>query len=180
MRLNKRLSKQSWGWWFETPSRSLWRHCNELVLNTWWWLLTKEETEWKIGQKKFIKEVCQNCSHIIADDVMAWKCFPYYLLFVMGNQWWEGNPVVAHYNDVIMSAMSSLITRLTIVYSSVYSSADQRKHQSSASLAFVMGIHRWPVNSQHKGPVTRKMFPFDDVIMHHKGPVMGALVTSYF
>ena len=46
-----------------------------------------------------------------------------------------------------------------------YSGADQRKHQSSASLAFVRGIHRWPVNSPHKGPVTRKMFPFDDVIM---------------
>ena len=43
--------------------------------------------------------------------------------------------------------------------------ADQRKHQSSSSLAFVRGIRRWPVNSPHKGPVTRKMFPFDDVIM---------------
>ena len=48
------------------------------------------------------------------------------------------------------------------VYSTVYSGADQRKHQSSTSLAFV----RWPVNSTHKGPVTRKMFPFDDVIMN--------------
>ena len=64
-----------------------------------------------------------------------------------------------------MSAMSSQITSFTIVYSTVYSGADQRKHQSSASLAFVRGIHRWPVNSPHKGPVTRKMFPFDDVIM---------------
>ena len=53
-----------------------------------------------------------------------------------------------------------------IVYSTVYSGSDQRKHQSSASLAFVWGIHRWPVNSPHKWPVTRKMFPFDDVIMH--------------
>ena len=35
-----------------------------------------------------------------------------------------------------------------------------KKHQSSASLAFVRGIHRWPVNSPHKGPVTRKMSPF--------------------
>ena len=43
--------------------------------------------------------------------------------------------------------------------------ADQRKHQSSASLAFVKGIHRWPMDSPHKGPVTRKMFPFNDVIM---------------
>ena len=49
--------------------------------------------------------------------------------------------------------------------STVYSDADQRKHQSSASLAFVRGIHRGPVNSPHKWPVTRKMFPFDDVIM---------------
>ena len=57
-----------------------------------------------------------------------------------------------------MSAMASQINSLTIVYSTVYSGADQRKHQSSASLAFVREIHRWPVNSPHKGPVTRKMF----------------------
>ena len=55
-----------------------------------------------------------------------------------------------------MSSMASQITTLTIVYSTVYSGADQRKHQSSASLAFVRGIHRWPVNSPHKGPVTWK------------------------
>ena len=70
-----------------------------------------------------------------------------------------------HYNDVIMGTIASQITSLTIVYSTVYSDADQRKHQSSASLAFVWGIHRRPVNSPHKWPVTRKMFPFDDVIM---------------
>ena len=70
-----------------------------------------------------------------------------------------------HYGDVIMGTTSSRITSLTIVYSPVYSDADQRKHQSSASLAFVRGIHRGPVNSPHKWPVTRKMFPFDDVIM---------------
>ena len=64
-----------------------------------------------------------------------------------------------------MIAMASLITNFTIVYSTVYSGADQRKHQSSASLAFVREIHRWLVNSPHKGPVTRKMFAFDDVIM---------------
>ena len=57
------------------------------------------------------------------------------------------------------------ITSLTVVYSTVYSGADQRKHQRSTSLAFVRGIHRWPVNSPHKWPNTRKMFPFDDVIM---------------
>ena len=63
-----------------------------------------------------------------------------------------------HYNDVIMNAMASQITSLTIVYSTVYSGADQRKHQSSASLAFVWGIHRWPVRSPHIGSVTRKIF----------------------
>ena len=70
-----------------------------------------------------------------------------------------------HYTDVIMSMMASQITSLTIVYSTIYSGADQRKYQSSASLAFVQGIHWRPVNSLHKGPVMRKMFPFDDVIM---------------
>ena len=69
------------------------------------------------------------------------------------------------YNDFIMSAKVSQITSLMIVYSSIYSGEDQRKYQSSASLAFVWGIHRRPVNSPHKGPVTRKMFPFDNVIM---------------
>ena len=70
-----------------------------------------------------------------------------------------------HYGDVTMGSIASQITSLTIVYSTVYSGADQRKHQSSVSLAFVRGIHRGPVNSPHKWPVTRKMFPFDDVIM---------------
>ena len=71
-----------------------------------------------------------------------------------------------HYDDVIMGTIAPQITSLTIVYSTVYSGADQSKHQSSASLAFVWGIHRWPVNSPHKWSVTRKMFPFDDVIMN--------------
>ena len=70
-----------------------------------------------------------------------------------------------HYNDVIMSLIVSQITSLTIVYTTVYSDTDQRKHQSSASLAFVWGIYRGPVNSPHKWPVTRKIFAFDDVIM---------------
>ena len=60
-----------------------------------------------------------------------------------------------HYNDVIMSTMESQITSLTIIYSTVYSGAEKRKHQSSATLAFVRRIHRSPVNSPHKGPVTR-------------------------
>ena len=76
-----------------------------------------------------------------------------------------GNP---HYGDVIMTMLASQITSLTVVYSIVYSGVNQRKHQSSASLAFVREIHRGPVNFPHKWPVTRKMFPFDDVIMRQR------------
>ena len=77
---------------------------------------------------------------------------------------WTGDTIF-HYNDVIMGTLASQITSLATVYSIVYYDADQRKHQSSASPAFVRGIHRWLVNSPHKGPVTRKMFLFDYVIM---------------
>ena len=70
-----------------------------------------------------------------------------------------------HYSDVIMSTMASRISGASIVCSTVCSGADQRKHQSSASLACVRGIHRWRLGSLHKGPVLRKMLPFDDVVM---------------
>ena len=73
--------------------------------------------------------------------------------------------ILKHYSDAIMGTMASQVTSLTIVYSTVYSGADQRKYLSSASLAFVRGIHRGPVNSPRKCPVTRKMFPLDDVNM---------------
>ena len=77
----------------------------------------------------------------------------------------SGKYTLNHYDDVIMTMLASQITSLTVVYSIVYSGVNQRKHQSSASLAFVREIHRGPVNFPHKWPVTRKMFPFDDVIM---------------
>ena len=70
-----------------------------------------------------------------------------------------------HYSGVMMGMMASQITSLTIVYSSVYTGKDKRKHQISASMAFVRGVYRWPVNSPQKRPVTRKIYQFDDVIM---------------
>ena len=73
--------------------------------------------------------------------------------------------ILFNISDVTMSTIASQITSLTIVYSTVYSGPDQTKYQSSASLAFVWGIQRGPVNSPHKWPVTRKMFTFDNVIM---------------
>ena len=89
------------------------------------------------------------------------------------------NPIITvavlmiHYCDVIMGAMTSKITSLTIVYSTIHSGGDQRKHQSSALLAFVRGIHRWPVNSPHKWPVTRKMF---SIWWHHHVMIMVLLL----
>ena len=86
--------------------------------------------------------------------------------------WWDSGvnsvlwfELASHYNDVIIRAMASQITSASIVYSTVCSGANQRKHQSPASLAFVREIQRWPVNSPHKGSVTRKVFPFHGVIM---------------
>ena len=118
--------------------------------------------ESKLHQRPRENEMCKT---------LSWHGHPFCFI---GSLYW-------HYDDVIMSMIASQITSLTIVYSTVYSDADQRKHQSSASLAFVWGIHRGPVNSPHKWPVTRKMSPFDDVIMgiqllsvvsYHKEPVM--------
>ena len=92
---------------------------------------------------------------------------PHKTAHLIANQYFEIEYYFSalHYSDVVMGVMASQITSLPIVYLTVYSGADQRKYQSSASLAFVRGIHRGPVNSPHKWPVTRKMFPFDDVIM---------------
>ena len=80
------------------------------------------------------------------------------------NHWEIFWCMICHYSDVMMNAMAFQITIISIVYSTVCSGAYQRKHQMSASLAFVRGIHRWPVNSSHIGPVTWKMLPFN-VIM---------------
>ena len=90
-------------------------------------------------------------------DTMSWSslwlscpstCWPY---TIRRN---SADSRQSHYRDVIMSAMASQMTSPTIVYSTVCSGADQRRHQSSTSLAFVWGIHRWPVNSPHKWPMT--------------------------
>ena len=124
-----------------------------------------------------------------ADNILNWfpwmKCFALWIKFhpyllwssfynkssqVLAISWLQtGNKPLPesvifqfHYCDVMMGVIVSQITSLMIVYSIVHSSADQRKHQSTASLAFVPGIHQWLVNSQHKRPVMRKMFPFDD------------------
>ena len=136
-------------------------------------------------------------SHIIPPlptDNGNWKHSPQMIRCCLSHKvncscWWHGS---AHYNDAMMGTIASQITSCTIVYSTVYSDADQRKHQSSASLAFVRGLHPGPVNSPHKWPVTLKMFPFDDVIMknvymvsteltrHNPSPTWRDLISQWF
>ena len=65
---------------------------------------------------------------------------------------------ISYYSDVIISPMASQITGVWSVCSTVCSGADQRKYQSSASLAFVRGIHRWPMDSPLKGQQREKCF----------------------
>ena len=114
--------------------------------------------------------VTQHCSTCPRDPV---KCQGFFMLnenitvapTALDNGFVMTMGKIIHYNDVIMISMASQITSVSIVYSTVCSRADQRNHQSSAKLAFVRENHRWPVTSPYKEPVTRKIFPFDDVIM---------------
>ena len=84
-----------------------------------------------------------------------------------------------HYSDVIMNAMAYQTTGVSMVCLTVCSGTDQRKLRRSASLAFVRGMHQWPVNSPHKLPITRKMFPFYNVIKNFQNPVrLNTTLTS--
>ena len=76
-----------------------------------------------------------------------------------------------------MSANASQITDFSIVYSTVCSGADQRKHQSSALLVFEKGLHPWPVNAPHTDPVILKMFPFDDVSVRSDKPDLQCIIA---
>ena len=137
--------------------------CNEINIKMWVTELTPQMTHTVHLMKCACRLLMFSCSGYIYIYI--------YISSVLGKPTWF---ILPHYDDVIMGTIASQITSLTSVYSNVYSGADQSKHQSSASLAFVWGIHRGPVNSLHKWPVTRKMFPFDDVIMHiHQGFFAG-------
>ena len=94
-----------------------------------------------------------------------------YVYISMQNLWYincpSGNETEIfcdHYSDVIMSVTASPISSVSIVCSTVCSGANQRNHQSSASLAFERGIHRWPENYPHIGHVAI-VYSFDNVIM---------------
>ena len=160
--------------WGHVPGRWVdWGLCKELRVLIFW------DDNWSWFYKSYLSRRSQaRESHYNIQPLNLWQ--PYVIhrgasksrpLFWHRNRNTETNRIVImlHYSGVIMGTMVSQITSLTIVYSALYSGADQRKYQSSASLAFVRGIHPWPVNSLHKWPVTRKMFPFGDVIMEKVG-----------
>ena len=91
-----------------------------------------------------------------------------------------------HYNDVIMNALASQITSITIVYATVYSDADQSKHQSSASLVFLWGIHRDRWIPHTKGQLRGKCFHLmtssclDDIIMSSNVVACSTKKLHYF
>ena len=184
IRLNKlEWSKQSWDWWFETPSRSLWRHCNEmsslrLGCMKWHFSLSIRHLDfskcdnfsvtrlyWRISSLKRhtyittsqLHDPGRRCSEIIfpksTSHINAWKILRN-CTFEITNHicrenarlysdkleqrrvWWCSG-CWRHHIDIIMSVMASQITGVSIGYSTVCSGEDQRKHQSSVSLAFV-------------------------------------------
>ena len=129
LRPYKPLSKQSKCWWFETQSRSLWRHCN--------------------GASGKIHLLWQHS--VLSDSVL----FQHIM-----------HAVRYHYSDVIMSAMASQITGVSIVC--LLNRLFRRRSKKAPNFrvtSLFRGIHRSPVDSPHKGPVTRKKFPCHDVIM---------------
>ena len=153
-----------------------WNKINAQLLTYIIWCPFQAVTFWKISNKSIERyiyivntrspiwtDLINNSSPLVVETFdIRWFCvyLPMYNHFL-----WHEMFLTYHYDDVIMTMLASQITSLPVVCSIVYSDVNQRKHQSSASLAFVREIHRGPVNFPHKWPVTRKMFPFDDVIM---------------
>ena len=129
----------------------------------------------KVSLVKYTQSEMKSIAKIYKGDI------PYFFIYIVAAECasQSGDDTFVHYGDVIMGMVASQIASINIVYSTVYSGADQRKHQSSATLAFAQGIHRSPVNSPHKWPVTRKMFPFDDVIMgQFRLPLLSTGISS--
>ena len=143
----------SYHWFYSTFTGKILQAANESVFTH----SQVSTCEKKVFSCEILLLVTNTTEHVLHNTEMC-RQVPLGIVHNMQVSW--------HYYDVIMDAMAVQITSLMIVYLTVYSDADQRKHQSSASLAFVRGIHRGPVNSPHKWPVTRKMFPFDDVIIN--------------
>ena len=131
--------------------------CLSRAVYIWWWFLKLKIKGVCFKRDIILLKLWRNCLDLMymliklnSQEPMYDSCW--YCLTISNAI--RLDPFPEHYSDVVMGTMASQITRLTIVYSIVYKGVDQRKHQSSPSLAFVWEIHRWPVNSPHKWPVT--------------------------
>ena len=215
LHLNKQFNIQTSRRWLEKPSRSLWCHRNELIIevleailnsghflqpavcsllqcmqkhthNPRLCLFHKWSSNYKL--KYGFSAIPHDVKYHYAYGIHKWSLllqnygifntvwvfwnvlwkhshFPHYwLLCDESTRHRSIQSFYSHCTDVIMSAMASQFTSVSIVCSTVRSGADQRRQQSSTLLTFVRGIHRLPVNSPHKGPVTRKLLRFGDII----------------
>ena len=175
-------AKQPWWIWVNTSCEFIMNDCITttkqsttkpcayfLGYTVWYWAISQLSKKNLIIHKTGVvyeyKSMVKGKIRIKRD--MSYKRMALYLKLL----WRHPNIFCTLYNDAIMGAITYQITSLTIVFSAVYSRANQRKHQRSASLALMLGIHRWLVNSPHKWPVTRKMFTFDNVVMDCKNGV---------
>ena len=145
----------------------------DCLSNILYGLLSKEESEFRITDPLCRESIVHH--QIPKKSQVVWKALP-----CDNHHPWttSRNRCSGHYNDFKMSAMASQIIDISIVYSTVCSGVDQRKDQSSMLLACVRGIHRWPVSSPRKWPVTRQMFPFYDVIMPGQQSLWRAIQTK--
>ena len=163
------------------------RH-GEISDTSWLWIPSYSHMNFNYRNKTVVKtsylynentEMRKDILHIETEPCPLWDLLPKLSLCCTWAYQCE-DFVFSHYDDVIMTMLASQISSLPVVCSIVYSDVNQRKHQSSASLAFVREIHRGPVNFPHKWPVTRKMFPFDDVIMLCCTVLSGQLLLVSF
>ena len=154
LRLDIRSSKQSWDWWFETLSRPLWRHCNESFLFQIDKGVIKDLSLGKYipEDKTVLKRWCSLPKNISmfneTTNETTWEMEGEY----------ERCKLRCHYPATLQWRHNE---RDGI-------SHHRRKSKEMSKLhgtGLCKGIHRWPVNSPHKGPVIWKMFPFDDVFM---------------
>ena len=141
----------------------VWGRCPRL-LSIWKWKQIGTRTKWQMfcGPNE-CQAISRNNDHTCRNNHRPCPCFFYVYMSVNDFEC----VFAEHYSDVIMTAMASQIISVSIVCSTVCSGVVQRKRQPSASLAFVCVrvIHRLLLDSPHRGPVTRKMFLFDDFIM---------------
>ena len=186
LRLNKRLSKESWGWWFETASRSLWRHGNDsdsnlketvtvqsngyLKMNFTY--LFSLEPRYQIGDTIFNGWPCFMCAFCDETSRHEHHCFHCQTtrqtvvnqsttddipcasaLWRHALRWRHNGPDSVSNHQPYDCLLNRLFRRWS------------KKSSKILVTGLCAGIHRRPVNSPHKGPVTRNMFPFDDVIM---------------